>query len=333
MSDFYGTSPADVDGALSRLTRGRAFEFGRSAGGRPLRAVRFGEEPPERQANYSSAMAAGKPEAYFTEKHTRGLVIIACEHGAEMEGTAASLNLIALMDSGRDLMEKERPELANALSEVRLVIVPAANPDGRARIPSNDPTVWSEDEMEKYRHGLWADGSRITWPACKAWHPMPLDRVGFLGGYFNDYGVNPAQAAFFGEDLAPETRAILRLVEAEAPGCVLDLHSCGSGPFFIVGGKLIPPELTARQCYIDGVYRRMMVEGGRKPKAWTVRSKAEVVSIYSAYYHVSGALPLVFEGANGSQASNPQTKEDIVESYMTAFAAVAWVGAREGFGG
>ena len=326
MSSFYRTSLEDVAEILSGLKKGRAFEFGRSAGGRPLRAVRFGDEPPKRQANFSSALAANKPEAYFGENRTRCLVIVACEHGAEMEGTAACLNLIALVDSGRDLMGKERPELSGLLSKVRLVVVPVANPDGRARIPSGDPTGWSEDEMEKYRHGLWADGSRITWPACKAWHPMPPDRVGFLGGYFNDRGVNPAQAAFFGEELAPETRAVLRLVEAEAPDCVLDLHSCGSGPFFIVGGRFLPEELTARQCYLDGVYRRMMSERGFCPKPWTVRSKGGALSIYSAYYHVSGALPLVFEGANGSQETNRQTKEEIVESYMIAFEAVAWAG-------
>ena len=328
MSRFYRTSLEDVDGVLSGLKRGRSFEFGRSAGGRALRAVRFGDEPPERQANLSSALAANRPEAYFGDNRARCLVIIACEHGAEMEGTAACLNLIALLDSGRDLMGKERPGLSGLFSKTRLVVVPVANPDGRARIPSDDPTGWSEDEMEKYRHGLWADGSRITWPACKAWHPMPLDRVGFLGGYFNDHGVNPAQAAFFGEELAPETRAVLGLVEAEAPDCVLDLHSCGSGPFFIVGGRFVPDEISQRQSLVDGAYRRMMSERGMRPKDWTVRSKEGALTIYSAYYHVSGALPLVFEGANGSQETNRQTKEEIVESYMAAFEAAAWAGLK-----
>ena len=331
MDDFYRTSVEDVEGALSGLKKGKAFEFGRSAGGRPLRAVRFGEEPPERRANFSSAMAAKDPSAYFGENRARTLAIIACEHGAEMEGTAACLNLLALLESGRDLMGKERPGLGEALSKLNLIVLPVANPDGRARIPSDDPTTWSEDEQEKYRHGLWADGSRITWPACKAWHPMPVDRVGFLGGYFNDKGVNPAQAAFFPEDLAPETRAILRLVESEAPDCVFDLHSCGSGPFFIVGGRFIPEDLTRRQHHIGGVFKRIMSEHGLRAKEWTAKGGEDALSIYSAYYHVSGALPLVFEGAHGAAESNRCSKEDIIESFMAAFEAVAWVGAAEGF--
>ena len=38
--------------------------------------------------------------------------------------------------------------------------------------------------------------------------------------------------------------------------------------------------------------------------------------------------PLVFEGANGSQETNRQTKEEIVESYMAAFEAVGWAGLK-----
>ena len=81
------------------------------------------------------------------------LLIHAAVHGAEMEGIAATLNLVSVMETGADLKGQEWPGL-EAAGEMRLIIVPCLNPDGRARVPADDPTIWTEDEVEKYRHGL-----------------------------------------------------------------------------------------------------------------------------------------------------------------------------------
>jgi len=109
------------------------------------------------------------------------------------------------------------------------VIVPCLNPDGRVRIPSDDPTTWTGEEQEKYRHGLYPDGSPIGWPACKVPHPRDPAEHAFLGGYFNNAGVNPLHGVFLPPDIAPETHAALALALKETPDCVLDLHSCGAG--------------------------------------------------------------------------------------------------------
>jgi hypothetical protein len=330
---FYRTSLKAVGEILDGIKVGTVRGIGLSAGTRALQAVCYGgEEPITRTANLSSALASGKPESFFGgKKGKRTLMIVSCVHGAEMESIAAVLNLINVLETGKDLRGQPWGAITELAQDLRIIIVPVANPDGRARVPADDPTRWSNAEMEKYRHGLWEDGSEITWPACKAWHPMPRGRVSFLGGYFNDRGVNPTHGVFLDPALAPETHALLGLASEEAPDCVLDLHSCGSGPFMIVGGGFIPESYRRRQYYIDGVYRSALAGRNLRPKPWAVEGSEQALTLNDAYFHVCHALPLLFEGAYGAYKDNIQTPGEIVDTYLTMFEAVMGVGKREGF--
>jgi zinc carboxypeptidase len=172
---------------LSALRRGEVREIGRSAGGRPLWAVAYGQkEPIARTANHSSALAAKQPEAFFGAERRKKqvLLIISAIHGGEMESIAGVHNLCSVLETGTDLKGKAWPGLTAAAEQLRLIIVPCLNPDGRARIPSDDPTTWTEDQQEKYRHGLSPDGSHIGWPACKVPHPRRPAEQAFLGSCF-----------------------------------------------------------------------------------------------------------------------------------------------------
>jgi len=330
---FYRTSLKAVEGILDGIEVGSVREIGLSAGKRKLHAAYYGGgEPISRTANLSSALASGRPEAFFGDrKRKRALMVVSCVHGAEMEGIAGVLNLINVLETGRDLRGRPWEGIAKRAQGLRIIIVPVANPDGRARVPADDPTKWANAEVEKYRHGLWEDGSEITWPACKAWHPMPLDKVSFLGGYFNDKGVNPTHGVFLAPALAPETHALLQLALEEVPDCVLDLHSCGSGPFMIVGGGFVPESYRRRQYYIDGVCRSALAGRNLGPKPWTVEGSERALTLNDAYFHVCHALPLLFEGAHGAQEDNIHTHDEIVDTYLTMFEAVLGVGQLEGF--
>ncbi|MCD6508518.1 hypothetical protein J7M22_18100 [Candidatus Poribacteria bacterium] len=331
--DFYKTDLKSLEKRLANLKKGGRKQIGLSAGKRPIYAVFYGEkEPIERTANLSSALAAQKPEAFFGKKRRKQvLMIISAVHGAEMESIAGVMNLLSVLETGKDLKGQAWPELKAAADRLRLVIVPCLNPDGRARIPSDDPTRWTEAEREKYRHGLYLDGSPIGWPACKVPHPRDPMQHAFLGGYFNDAGVNPLHGVFLPPEIAPETHAALALALEETPDCVLDLHSCGSGPFFIVGDVALPESYNRRQYYIDGFCRRLLQERLGIHRPWMVQGKEGALTLNSTYYHLCGALPLIFEGAHGAHEGNRYTHGQIVDMYLTIFEGLMIVGSREGF--
>ena len=330
--DFYRTRLDEIDAALARVKRGEVEEIGRSAGGRPILSVSYGEkETGPHAANLSSALAAGKPEAFFGPPRQKQVLFIhAAVHGAEMEGIAATLNLVNLLETGRDLKGQEWPGILLAAERLRLIVVPCLNPDGRARVP-DDPTIWTEDDVEKYRHGLKPDGSRIGWPECKVPHPRDPKADGVLGAYFNDAGVNPLHGVFLSPAVAPETHAAMALALEEKPDCVLDLHSCSAGPFYIIGSDALPERMSRRQFYIDGAYRQLLRERMGYHRNWTTEGREGALTLDSAYYHLCHALPLVFESTDGTDSQRPFTHEMIVDSQLIAIESLMTIGVHEGF--
>ncbi len=335
--EFYQNSVEAIEEFLPTISRGQVAEIARSPGGRPVYAVAYGEkEPIERTANLSSALAGRKPEAFFGEGRKKPVMTIcSAMHGGEPESIAAVLNLFSVMETGKDRKGVAWPELKEYGEQVRLVVIPCLSPDGRARIPADDPTQWSKDEFEKYRHGLWKDGSHITWPAVKAWHPFPVEEAGFLGGYFNDAGVNAMHALWMGPDIAPETCALKGLLLDETPDLHLDLHSCEPGPFFIVDNPWIPHWMRIRQLYIQGWCRRMLLERDLRPKTWVSTGSSgkrpSVIDINGGIHHLTGALPMLFEGGDGGPGHAPNTHTEIVDAYLTIFEGLLTIGVREGF--
>ena len=332
--ESYLTNYEKVCNVLQTLKIGSVAEITRSAGGRPIHAVSYGEfESIDRRANLSSALSINAPEAFFGPGRDKPvLLIISAVHAAELESVAGVMNLIALMESGRDLDGMEWPQLSKYASQLRLVIVPVANPDGRARIPSDDPVSWTEQEMERYRHGLDADGNPIDWmPGCFVPHPQTPEPGAVLGGYFNDAGVNPSHAPFLDRSIAPEAHALIDLAYNETADCVLDLHSCGAGPFFIAGHRFISSEMAARQSYFDGAWRTRMRSRSLPAPSWSTRSKRQSMGMEEYIFHKTGALPLLFEGGSGDRYEGDNIHRQIIETYLLLFEVVCEIGVEEGF--
>ena len=336
--ESYLTGYDEVCESLKRVSAGEVREICRSPGGRAVHAVSYGEfEPVERAANLSSAVAAGKPEAFYGPGRQKPVLLVcSAVHGGEMESIAGVMNLISLMETGSDLDGVEWPRLRDYAGRLRLVIVPVANPDGRARVDSDDPVGWGKDEVERYRHGLGPDGEFITWPACKVPHPRSeTDSV--LGGYFNDAGVNVCHASFFDPEIAPEAHAVADLCHDETADFFLDLHSCGAGPFFIVGSEYLSRREAGRQCMIDGAWRVKMRERGLPAPTWMTGFKpGGGYVLLQRYVHLrTGALPVTFEGGAGSRytdgAGGRSIYRQIIETYMVLFETLCEVGVEEGF--
>ena len=334
--DSYVTNYEAVCAHLQALALGQVHEIGRSPGGRALLAVSYGElEPVDRRANHSAAMSAGEPDAFYGPGRQKPVLLISSAvHGAEMESIAAVMHLISLLETGLDRDGERWPALLECLQRMRLVIVPVANPDGRARIPSDDALGWTEDELEQYRHGLGADGKPIGWlPGCFSTHPKDPKVETFLGGYFNDAGVNPSHGALLSRTICPEAHALADLALEETADCFLDLHSCGSGPFFILGSEFIPTDLSSRQRHFDGAWRTRMRARRLPAPDWSTRSQRQAMSLDDYIYHKSGAMPLLFEGGDGHRYTGPDIHRQIVETYLLLFEAIGEIAVTEGLKG
>jgi len=330
----YVTNPDAVSKTLSSLTVGDVTELGKSYGGRSIVAVRYGEfEPIDRRANLSSAHSARDPEAFFGSRKKRVLVISSAVHGAEIESIAGVMNLISVLESGQDLKGNKWPTISEGAAGLRIVIVPITNPDGRVRIPSDDQLEWSNDQMETYRHGADVDGKPVEWiPGCFSPHPQRFEERSVMGGYFNDAGVNPSHGAFFDRDISPEAHLLSDLAYDETADCFLDLHSCGSGPFFITGMGALSTEFIGRQTNIDGAWRVRMRQRQLPAPNWVNKlSGRKAMGLAGVIHHRSGSLPLCFEGGSGSRYSGGNIHQQIIDTYLTLFETLIEIGVTEGY--
>ncbi len=270
----------------------------KSAGDRPVYMLAYGEKKKLGSANYSSALG-GRDKGCFSPSGQKPCVIlIGAVHGQETEGVAAISNLISLLETGRDLAGKENDKLLSLARSIRLVLVPVANVDGRARVVPDSMIGRTFEELRYWGQGTWRDGSLCGWPECKRIHPIK-DAAGFIGGYYNDDGINLMHDNFF-HPMARETQAILDLCENEAADFVLHLHGGGN-----IKGGMLPTDYVTAECSqtIDKLYQRCQAIGDIEGLEFFhgaipgVPSGANPPSfnLVSATHHVCGAVAACYE--------------------------------------
>ncbi|WP_409345116.1 M14 family zinc carboxypeptidase [Paenibacillus sp. MBLB4367] len=298
---FWLTSLDEIGEALGSLSNGSSRILGHSAGGRPIPIVEYGErEPLQGRANYSSACGAGNPD-YYADKSKRTkpvLLIVGGIHGGELEGIAGILNLIRVLETGRDCRGVAWEHLHRNLGRFRLLLVPCANPDGRARIPHDTMAGMSFEELRYYVQGTWKDGTLCGWPDCKAVHPM-LGHVDRLGGYFNDDGVNMMHDDFF-TPMAEETKLLLRLAAEEAPDFTVQLHGGTNCVNQILNTAYVPAFIRERLQAFD---ERLAADCGRRGMRYVRTLMSDVSNGYpppsfnlaSAIHHACGGVSAVYE--------------------------------------
>ena len=226
--DYWKTRLDEVDSIMKTVQKGKVSVITKSAGGRDVYLVEYGEKQDfHRTANYSSAMGAGSSKHFADRSGKKPVVLlIGAEHGGETEGTAAILNFIQMIETGKDFRNYINPFLAECINNCRLLMIPVANPDGRARMPFDTFHGMNYEQFRHWGQGRWKDGTLCEYPACKTIHPIK-DHVSFLGTYYNDDGINIVHDDFFGEK-ANETRAIFEISERESPDVTIHLHGGGS---------------------------------------------------------------------------------------------------------
>jgi len=321
---FWKSTWEEVNVYLDTLERGRVWEIGRSEGGEPIRAVAYGEkEPIERRTTYSSAFAAGHPEDFYDPEQRQKpvLVIFSAIHAAEIEGTVTCLNFAHLMETGADLRGRRWEGLREVAEKLRVVLVPLAQPDGRIRSRVRNLIGGTEDDLYYYGQGVMKNGEILRWPECKRMQPVPLEEMEFLGGYYNDAGVNIQHDDFLAPQVAPETRALIDLVRDETPDCFTTLHSCGSGPFIIAPENFISQRCQFHQVQVGAMVAERHRRDGLRPGGGTRTEARGGFYFHTALHHTSGALPLLFEFPHGLEMK-PFTFDEILDVGLGLFEEV-----------
>lgn len=303
-----------------------------SPGGRPVRGAFYGPGEPHLRgaANFNSALGGQNPDAYYrrTERKQPVLVILAGAHGQEVEGMIGALSAISIVETGMDLMGREQPALADKLRRLRLIVIPLANPDGRARVPYDGWVGLPGDEMHRAGQGTRRDGTNYGWPGCKIVHPMNGDVMN-LGGYFNDEGVNLMHDEW-SAPMSETTRALLKLVADEGPDMVLNCHSHGAPPSVLsiaYAPMAVKEQLAA---FAQSYYERLRLASlphGPVPQVKVDGSAGTMppaMNLTAFLYHVGAALPMTFETPHGlSTRPEGYTYEQLLQIHHNLYEAAS----------
>jgi len=330
---FWKSDWTELNTFLDGLRAATVWPIGRSQGGRHIRAAAYGaKEPIARTCNLSCARLSRHMESFFDpSKRTRPVVaIISTVHGAEVEGCVSCLNLAQLLETGTDLRGRAWPELRSLAANMRLVLVPIAQPDGRIRSAVRHLVGGSLEDLLYYGQGQPREEPTepLNWGWLLRHSPVRPETMKFLGGYFNDAGVNIDLDDFFSASAAPETRALVELVRDETPDCFLVLHSHNPGPWIAAPNAFVAPRVQFHQAQVGALVAERHRREGLRP-AWQPRSPYDVpyFNLPTALHHVCGGLPLAFEFPHGL-APHPYTFDEILDIGLSLFEEVLrYVGA------
>ncbi len=227
---FWINAVDEVNDFLAANVHSGTLEvIGKSAGGKPITAVIYGEQREGAgTTTFSGSLGFRDVRAYRGPDHDKTVYLgMAAVHGGEFEGIVGIVNLISVIETGKDLRGMEWPDIRDVVTKLdRLILIPVVNPDGRQRIPLRMEEYRGTDYTvhEYLNTGGNPDGTIIGWPQIKEFIPMDFSRPGFPGGYPNDAGVNIQHDDFFGSR-QPETQALFDLAERERPDLIINMHT------------------------------------------------------------------------------------------------------------
>ncbi len=330
---FWVTEADDIQAILDSCKRGKVQHLCKSAGGYDIPYITYGEkEEYNRTANYSSACGALHPKYYADREGKRKtIMIIGATHGQETEGVCGIANLLTLLETGVDLRGEAVPMVTDAFDQLqpRLVIVPIYNMDGRRRCPADsmlgEPHDGDGFGLRYWGQGTWRDGSLCGWPQCKTIHPIK-DAAGYLGWYYNDDGVNLMHDNFFAP-MAEETRALMKLIDEEAPDCVIGLHDGSNSTNMLLQPDYVP------QYTKEAVYR-LAQNVAKLENSFGYQSEVLPVNennpgfpppsfnLTTAIHHICGAVSSTYESNEGLAEPNCFDATEILIRHYCLFAAL-----------
>ena len=337
--DWWISTPDEAEAFMRGLKGVEVFEIGRSAGDRPIMAGAWGarEELPGRTSrSLSAAISGGSPAAFYGRgrRKRQCFVYLGAVHACEFEGSVAALHLLNIVATGMDLRGRSWPRLAAALRELRLVVIPFYNIDGRQR------TAWCRHTIGvasaaygDLSLGVRKDGQPLKWPDFKREYPVNLDDYAFLGGTFNDNGYNLVYDHGLAEEPQSETRALLRFLREERPDCVLCGHA-NAGSLVESGPLSFVPErfrrrsaqfsgVVAQRCLLEGFEVNTLTEADDRGDSYASFYQTDMI------YHCCGALPVVVEFPHGHVKAADFNQ--VLDIGLCAFEEILTLGVAKGF--
>lgn len=325
--DFWKSKLADIDECLSGVAKGNVRLLVKSAGGRDIRVVEYGDkEDFGRKANYGSACGAGNPEHYARKSSDSKpvLLLVGGIHGGELEGIVAMTNLIQVIETGKDYRGRRYDYLYENARRFRLLLIPCMNPDGRARLPIDSLIDVPYEKFVYYMQGSWKDGTLCKWPDCKAVHPIK-EASGFLGSYFNDDGVNIMHDNFFAP-MARETSALLGLADQEAVDFAINLHGGADTPIHFVKVHYVPQFIMQKQqtfnIGLGQAYAKLGLPFSEVNQVVEDQGSYPYPSMNmtTAIHHACGGVSMTFESNMGIDGPGTKlTPDEILDSHLVLF--------------
>lgn len=301
----------------------------RTANNYPLFALYYNcEQIQDNGVNWSAAGSSSNPDKYKSTGYEKQTVLICAGiHGAEPEGVEAVLNLISLMETGKDLRGKENERLLKLLKSYRLICLPCVNMDGRSICPDHLRGA-SYEQFRKASQGAWLNGKYINWQESKEYFPLPLGKVEFPGGYPNGNGYNIMHDCAPGCLKTAEAAAILELVEKEQADLFLNLHSHEGMPVLLQAGKFNYEAHVVRGSELHKKVTDAFKNNNLIPQETPYsNSFGQTINLNTAVTMASGALSLTFE----STVSDKLTFDQILESHYILFEEILKDGVKQNF--
>ena len=318
----------EITAAVKAVTKGERMQIATTSCGFPVWAVCYG--PPRARpgtATWAIGSNSGDPASYKPDETGPQIVaLVAGVHAAEAEAIVGCLNLISLLETGRDLRGLARPKLVELAAKYRLAILPCVNMDGRAISPDHLYGA-TADQFRIASQGQWKDGSQVGYPACKKYAPLPLDEVTHPGGYPNGDGYNIMHDCCPGDLRTDEARGLLKFLADEQADLSLHLHSHSIGGQ-VLGQPLLayPLHVERTHAYKQRIHDALEAAGLRPGKVYPIEQRGGI-NLNAACAMASGGLSFTFE----QSATGEWTFDEAMDTfYITVETILEW-GLKEPF--
>jgi len=301
---FWKGSYEDVLEVIGSVKKGRVTLGTTSAGGRDIYMVEYGKQGDlRRTATFNSATCVNRrdTDCYANKKGDDikpCLMLMGCIHGLEFEGTVSLLNLISLLETGRDFLGDGHPERVQAAEKLHLIIIPMVNPDGRCRFPYRSIVGAPFLTFRYYAQGTWKNGELCHHPACKAVHPIK-EASDFLGCYFNDDGVNIQQEGVL--TMSNEARFLFETAHRFAPDILVNMHGGSDTAGGLLDTSLAPQKLRNE---ILGLDQRVCTAFAKEGYKYVITSKYNSTDVNFKPQGLTGMLHLCCGGLSMTYESN-----------------------------
>lgn len=315
--DFWKVRPSEVIDICSNVRKGRVEIAARTPLGYPVYAVYYGDfSEGEPTTNWSAGNSSSTKKAYLgKESHPQTIMLVAGVHGSEPESVAAAMNMIQLLETGKDFRGREDAEFLDLASRYRIIIMPCVNMDGRLVCPDH----FRCQPYEVFRaasQGVWKDGSLIGWLGSKEWFPLPLERVSFPGGYPNSEGVNIQHDVTPGDMKSAEAEAVCRVAAKWRVDFCLNSHTCEGVPFVRYPSQIETPYHIELGREISDAANRAIFDAGLVGVYQQQKPSNETLNLTNIINWCSGGLGLTLECAHSCYTSRGYRYEYTFDQMM-----------------